>query len=135
MSTPEPYWGVLQLQANRTKLALHCLELAGYAVYHPRIRERRVVRGRWPSVLCPLVPGYCFLHIHLQWHSARWAPGVVRLVLNGGAPARLSEPAIAAIRQRERNGLVELPRRPLQRGDKERVRRGPFEGHSASMTA
>ena len=50
-------------------------------------------------------------------------------MLNGGAPARLSEPAIAAIRQRERNGLVEFPRRPLQRGDKVRVRRGPFEGH------
>jgi hypothetical protein len=62
--------------------------------------------------------------------TVRWAARVVRLVFNGGALARLSEPAIAAIRQRELNGLVELARRrPLQRRDKVRVRRGPFEGH------
>ena len=35
----------------------------------------------------PLFPGYAFVLIELQWHAARWSPGVHRLVLDGLQPA------------------------------------------------
>jgi len=79
-----------------------------------------------------LFPGYAFVLITLQWHAARWSPGVVRIVLDGLAPARVPDAVIAELRGRERNGLIELPKPPtVQPGDRVRVRRGPFAGQLA----
>jgi transcription antitermination factor NusG len=82
------YWAAARLQPRHEALALHCLALAGYETYLPRLRERRVSRGRRITVTPPLFPGYCFVLIQLQWHSARWAPGVATVILNGASPAR-----------------------------------------------
>jgi transcription antitermination factor NusG len=71
-----------------------------------------------------------FVTIELQWHEARWCPGVVRLVMDGIVPAKVPDGVIAAIRERERNGLVRLPPR-LKPGDPVRILHGPFTGHLA----
>src|SRR5262245_4581327 len=74
-----PYWACARLEPRREALAAHCLGLAGFTVYTPRLREQRVLRGRRVEVNPPLFPGYCFVAIVLLWHAARWCPGVVRL--------------------------------------------------------
>jgi transcriptional antiterminator RfaH len=125
------FWACAQLVPNRAKLALHCLGLAGFETYDPRLR---LPRRRDRKILAPpqLFPGYCFVLIQLQWHEARWSPGVVRLVLDGLAPARVPDAVISELRARERNGLIELPRPPtVQSGDRVRVRRGLFSGQLA----
>ena len=77
-----------------------------------------------------LFPGYLFVLIELQWHTARWAPGVVRLVMNGVGPAAVPEGVIMALKARETGGLIDLPRPPKFRpGDRLRVMHGPFAGH------
>jgi hypothetical protein len=48
------YWAACRLQPNRAALALHFLNLQGYEIYCPRLRELRVLRGR---------PGYTFLRV------------------------------------------------------------------------
>jgi transcriptional antiterminator RfaH len=55
---------------------------------------------------------------------------VVRLVTNGGVPAAVPAAVIAALRARERDGLIELPARPpkFRPGDQVRVLQGPFAG-------
>src|SRR3954462_15420620 len=112
------YWAVAQLEVRREALAVHFLALNGYATYLPRLREQRHQRGRKIEIRPALFPGYAFVAIELQWHTARWCPGVVRLVLDGVAPARLPDGIIAELRAREINGAIELPRpRGLQRGD------------------
>ena len=35
------YWACARLEPHRERLALHCLDLAGFETYLPRIRERR----------------------------------------------------------------------------------------------
>jgi transcriptional antiterminator RfaH len=122
------FWAAVRLQPQRGKLALHCLSLAGFTTYQPLLRERRRVRGRWEDVTSALFPNYAFVLIQLQWHAAHYAAGVVGLILSAGAPARVPDPVIAAIRARERDGLVELPKPKLRRGDPVRVREGPFHG-------
>jgi transcriptional antiterminator RfaH len=124
------FWAAVQVQPQRDRLALHCLAAAGYQVYAPRLRERRTVHGR-PVVRTPLLfPGYLFVLIELQWHAARWSPGVVRIVLNGGVPAAVPDGVIEQLREREVKGLIELPRPPKFRpGDRLRVLHGPFAGH------
>jgi transcriptional antiterminator RfaH len=77
----------------------------------------------------PLFPGYCFVWIELQWHTAHWCPGVLKLVLDGERPARVPEKIITDLKSRERNGLVDLPAPPpgLRPGDRVLVKHGPFQ--------
>jgi transcriptional antiterminator RfaH len=102
-----------------------------FTVYAPRLRQRRIIRGRREDSEAPLFPGYAFVLIRLQWHAARWCPGVVRLVMDGLQPAKVSDAIIEEIRGRERNGAVELPKRMLKCGDRVRILAGPFKEHLA----
>ena len=123
------YWAVARLEPQRERLALHCLALAGFETYFPRLREKRISHGRRIEVRPPLFPGYCFLTIEAQWHSARWSLGVIGLIMDGLRPARVGDNVIDEIRSREHNGAVELPRRTgLKPGDQVRVLQGPFVG-------
>jgi transcriptional antiterminator RfaH len=124
------FWSAAQLEPNRTRPALHLLELHGYETYCPRIRERRVIRQRVVDAQRELFVGYCFVLIVAgRWWDARWCPGVVRIVLAGERPAVVPDAVIAEIKARERNGLIELPRPPgLKRGDAVRVSHGPLQG-------
>jgi transcription antitermination factor NusG len=107
------YWTAAQLQPRRERLALHMLVQESFTVYAPKLRERRTIRGRRADSEAPLFPGYAFVLIRLQWHAARWCPGVVRLVMDGLQPARVPDAVIEEIRGRERNVAVELPKRRL----------------------
>ena len=58
--------------------------------------------------------------------------------MDGMQPAKVSDDVIREIRDRECNGVVELPRRVLKHGDRVRILAGPFRGHLAiyaGMTA
>jgi transcriptional antiterminator RfaH len=125
------YWAVVRLEAQRERLALHCLGLAGYETYFPRLRERRISHGRRIEVRPPLFPGYAFFVVEAQWHTARWSAGVIGLIMNGIQPARVADEVIADIRSRERGGLIDLqpPLGALRPGDRVKVTAGPFTGH------
>jgi transcriptional antiterminator RfaH len=122
-----PFWCAARLMPKREAVATQCLALAGFETYLPRLREHRVVRNRRVEITPPLFPGYCFVLIVLQWHGARWCPGIAGLCMDGARPARVPDTVIAELRGRERNGLVELVKPPrLKRGDPVRILRGPF---------
>ena len=107
---------------------MHCLSLAGYTVYLPRIAGPR-------KTSTALFPSYVFISITLQWHSARWAPGMWKLVMSGEEPAHVPDRIVEELRAREgRDGLIRLPAprgysaAPFQPGDKIRVKTGPLVG-------
>jgi transcriptional antiterminator RfaH len=124
-----PYWAAARAQPQREALAQHFLELNGYAVYLPRLREHRVSRGRKIETRPVLFPGYLFVEIVVGWWQARWCPGTLGLVMNCGVPVRVPDGIIDEIRKREVGGLVELPKQALRRGDRVRVLHGPLSGH------
>jgi transcriptional antiterminator NusG len=126
------YW-VAQIDIRREALAVHCLQLAEYQVYAPRVRDGGNGRHR----VAPLFPSYLFVAASPHgWWRARWAPGVVRLVLGGDAPAHVSDAVVAELKSRERNGLIELPTSPwlkpagprFKSGDTVRINTGPLSG-------
>jgi transcriptional antiterminator RfaH len=120
------YWACGQLAPRREAVAQRFLEVNGYQVYVPRLRERRIRSGRRLEVLAPLFPSYAFIAIENGWHCARWSIGVVGLIMAGERPAVVADRIIDEIRQREVSGAVELPTPELRRGDAVRVLRGPF---------
>ena len=104
---------------------------AGFEIWCPRIRGRRIICGRKAIVTPALFPGYTFILIELQWHAIRRTPYVVRLIMNGETPARVPDRVLDDLRRRERNGVIELPAPPprLRAGAHVRVTDGPFQGH------
>ena len=90
------YWAAAQYRGQREQTALRFLGLAGFTVWLPRIRLRRVVSGRKRIVTPALFPGYLFVFIELQWHEVRRCPGVTRLVMDGDRPAQVPDRVIAA---------------------------------------
>jgi transcriptional antiterminator RfaH len=102
------YWTACRIRPRQENLALHCLALAGHEVYYPRLRDRRRRFGRTIENRPALFPGYCFVLIRLQWHAARWAPGIVGLIMDGTRPARVPDEVLEEIRQREIDGLIEF---------------------------
>jgi transcription antitermination factor NusG len=88
-------WTCAQLLPSRERHALHCLQqVAGFEIYAPRIQAPREARSRNPRLL---FPGYVFVLVLLQWHAAMRTPGVVRLVLDGGIPARVPDDVISGL--------------------------------------
>jgi hypothetical protein len=100
------YWAVARLEFRHEAFGLDSLWRAGFEPYYPRLRETRVHGGRKAAVTVPLFLGYVFITIEMQWHMARWAPGVLGLIMDGERPARVPDHVIAELRGRERNGLV-----------------------------
>src|SRR6516162_5996834 len=127
-----PYWCAARLQPHREALALHCLGLGGFTVYYPRLRDQRFRHGRKVELRPPLFPGYAFISVVSSWWAARWTAGVINLIMDGAAPARVPDAVIAEIRGREVGGLIELvPPASLRRGVRVRILRGPFSDHLA----
>jgi transcriptional antiterminator RfaH len=116
---------------QREALALHCLNLEGYKTYLPRLRVHRMVHGRRIELRPALFPGYLFVWVELQWHTACWAPGVISLIMDGIVPARVPMAAIDEIRKREVGGLIELARQGIKPGARVRILRGPFKDFPA----
>jgi len=130
------FWCCAQIVPFRERLALHCLDLNGFEVYCPRLREQVRIRNRKIVRTPPLFPGYAFVLVISAWWSARWSPGVRRIVMDGEMPARVPDAVIAEIRSRERNGLVELPKpRGLAPGTRVRVGSGPLSAQIGMLAA
>ena len=124
-------WAAVQFHGQHERLALHCLGLAGFTTWLPRIRERRIICGRKAVVTPALFPGYLFVVIETQWHAIRRTPYVVRLIMHGDQPARVPDQIIDELRGREKNGVIALPEPPprLRAGARVKVVHGPFAGH------
>ena len=93
IGAPDPREGARSRNQFR---ALHYLEeVAGYTVYYPRLRDRRIRHGRRVELRPALFPGYAFVLIRLQqWYAARWAPGTLGLIMDGVGPAKVPDTVI-----------------------------------------
>jgi transcription antitermination factor NusG len=78
-----------------------------------------------------LFPGYLFIASKPQWHQARWTVGILALIMGSDRPREIGDEIVEAIRQREIDGVVVLPKRIMAPGTKVRVLTGPFAGHLA----
>jgi transcriptional antiterminator RfaH len=118
------YWAVVQVESQYEHTVRLLLMRARYETYMPRIRANKRI--------ALLFPGYLFVRIVERWYPVASTVGVVRLLMSGDRPARLSEKIVEGIRKRQVGGFVKLPSPPkLKKGQQVRVIRGSFEGQIA----
>jgi transcription antitermination factor NusG len=108
------FWACGRLEHQREHLALRCLDLRGFKTYWPQIGGKPKPQS--------LFPGYLFIRIELQWHEARWSPGIVALLMNGLGPAKVGDHIILELKSREGR------RSPCRRRGSSRCRRGSRVG-------
>ncbi len=120
----QPYWTVAVAMSQREDLVTGHLKREGFETYVPKVREeKRAV---------PLFPGYLMVRVLVRWYPIRWCPGVLRMLMNGDKPAKLSDAIVDEIKGREVRGFVKLPKAPtLQEGQPVRVLTGMFAGRTA----
>jgi transcription antitermination factor NusG len=129
ISDRKMFWCVAQTEPQRERFAVEQLGYLGYETYFPRVRFKKL--GKWRT--SPLFPSYLFLRrADDQFWTARWAMGVVSLLMSGDRPSRLSDDIINEIQKKEVNGFVKLRSRPkMKRGQYVRITGGRFDGHIA----
>jgi transcription elongation factor/antiterminator RfaH len=122
-------WYVVHTQPCAEGQAISHLEMQGYRVICPRYR--RVVRHarKARSVLAPLFPNYLFVRLDIsrdQWRSVNGTRGVVRLLMQGGAPQAVPAGIVEGLQARMReDGTIDLSS-ALQIGGTVRIVDGPF---------
>lgn len=131
-----PYWAVVVTQPNAEKKALLNLEDQGFVCYHPKMKIKKVVRGRKVTSSQRVFPRYIFVLVEGLWRSLLGTFGVAYILQDAGKPARVSTSVIDGLKAREdRNGFVRSQFAP---GQKLVVAGGKLDGKVviyAEMTA
>lgn len=115
-------WAVAQIVPNAEKAAKRQLGERGLDVFHPLTKEWRKVRGETIKVPRPLFPGYMFFFVVTSWWDAWDCDAVMRVLMDGETPARVSFKEIERLRaSADTDGLIALPKHKFVSGQRVRV--------------
>jgi transcriptional antiterminator RfaH len=130
-------WIVARSHPSREAWAAEQCTRQGFSVFLPRILELNGHGARRAALAKALFPSYLFIEIEQRWRPLLSTFGIRSVVMRGEAPDIVPLGVIEQLRRRQDpDGFIELPKR--QRGDRIRIRRGPFAGHQglvAGMSA
>ncbi|MFN0220018.1 MAG: transcription termination/antitermination protein NusG [Hyphomicrobium sp.] len=130
------HWFVVNTHAHREGQACDHLVRQGFEVYNPVVNKTIRHARRVQNVLRPLFPGYLFVN-NAQgvgfWRPIASTTGVRNLLRNGDAPCCLDPRLIEALKNRETDGVITRPHRPIEIGHTVRLASGPFDGFAATI--
>ena len=127
-------WVVVRTGANKELWAAQNVVAQGHDYYLPRVLELQRGRGKQGLLVAkPLFPRYLFVHtVDGQWRFLLGTFGVTGIILTGDTPAFVPDEDIAAVRDREHEGNVILPKEPeagrFKEGQRVRIKSGVFSG-------
>lgn len=99
-AAPTDPWFVVWTEARAEKKVAERFGAAGHHVWLPTYTSRRRWSDRWKEVVQPLFSGYCFARPQSEnWQGLLRTPGVLTLVKEGGAPARLADDYVSSLRR------------------------------------
>lgn len=130
---PERPWYVVHTKVRDEQTACENLARQGFAVYLPRIKVLKRIRGRQQARLEPLFPRYIFFQPRSTAHSiapVRSTRGVMNIVRFGQEPAVMRSEVLHGIRDFEtrQNEASDEDISPFQPGERVRVADGPLTG-------
>jgi transcription antitermination factor NusG len=125
-------WLVVWTESRAEKRVASRLAAAGMDAWLPVITQRNRWSDRWRDVVLPAFPGYLFARERNHGLvSLLRMPGVITVVKQGAAPARLADDYIAALRWAlEESGVQGAPEPDHQFtvGEEVVIREGPLAG-------
>lgn len=122
-------WFAVQVWTGREHLTAAHLRMRGYEVFLPSYEERRRWSDRTKIIRRALFAGYLFSRTHPEAvGKIVTAPGVIRIVGEGGAPLPVPSHEIEAIQRIVETRLTVEPWTLLQAGQRVRVDHGPLAG-------
>lgn len=124
-------WYALFTKPRREQQVGEILSEKGIETYVPTIRVRR--RGK--TVEKSFFPRYMFIKCdfdRIGLSDVKWTPGLTRIVsFGGGGPTEVPEPMIDRLKTRLREINSEGTYSPYKKGDKVRIKSGPFRDFDA----
>ena len=129
-------WFVVRTKTGAEERAVWHLNNQGFEAYLPRYRKEVRHARKTSIVLRPVFPGYVFVRMDLEqqrWRAINGTMGVISLVQFGDEPRPVRDVVVNAIREREKDGVVNLAPEGLRKGDLVRVREGAFADHTALL--
>ena len=128
MTADRREWFVVRTKARKEEFACRNLERRSVTAFCPRILEPVGWADEW--AVMPLFPGYLFVEISLEseYHRVIWTPGVKSFVAFGETPASVQEEVVAFLRRETEEDGVIRPTSRFRKGQRVRIRRGPFAG-------
>ncbi len=138
-TAPSLSWYVVHTKVRQEQTACENLARQGYAVYLPKLKVLKRIRGRQQPQHEPLFPRYLFLRPESASHSiapVRSTLGVSTIVRFGHEPAVMRAETLKSIQEFEtrRNAASEEDISPFQRGGRARVADGPLRGLEGLIT-
>ena len=126
-------WYLILTKPSGEETARANLERQGYRTYFPRLRQRKLYRGRWVERISALFPRYLFLQLNTGQQSlgpVRSTLGVAAAVRFGSEYAIVPVTVVEGLMQRAdpESGLHELKRPLFELGAAVRVMSGTFAG-------
>jgi transcriptional antiterminator RfaH len=96
----------------------------------PRLRTRRSRNGTLTESVTPLFPCYLFAFFELEstLYRVLHTIGVAGVVCAGSTPSEVDPLIIEEVSRRGENGVIEIPERSFNAGERVRVTDGPMEG-------
>jgi transcriptional antiterminator RfaH len=133
-------WYVVHTKARQEQSACENLVRQGYAVYLPRIKVMKRLRGLQQAVLEPLFPRYIFLQqasVAQSLAPVRSTLGVATIVRFGQEPAQMQSETLQNIRnfEAQSNAAKDADISPLQPGERVRIADGPLSGFEGLISS
>lgn len=134
-----PRWYAVHTKPRQEQKALTHLLRQDFQCHLPLARERRLRRGHYTQVICPLFPNYLFLHLKMGEDNVapiRSTQGVIGLTRFGLQIPPVPEGFVEALLARDPDARgIPVGAQEWQPGQKLRVTEGPFAGLEAVFAA
>lgn len=132
-------WYLVYTKPQQERLAVENLGRQDFETYLPVLWNRRRRARKSVARLEPMFPRYLFIHLDDStddWGPIRSTVGVANMVRFANRAAKVPDALIATLQSREDGeGVQQLERCALARGERVRIEEGPFAGYEALFEA
>jgi transcriptional antiterminator RfaH len=123
-------WYLVRTKQQKEMLVEFKLAEFAQRTFLPRMRTRHSRNGALVESVTPLFPCYLFALFDLEstLYKVLHTIGVAGVVCAGSTPSEVDASIIEEISRRGENGIIELPQRTFNAGERVRLTDGPMEG-------
>jgi len=123
-------WYLVRTKQQKETLVQYNLGEFLHRTFLPRMRTRRPRNGTLIESVTPLFPCYLFASFELEsnLYKVLHTTGVAGVVCAGSTPSEVDSSIIDEISRRGKDGIIEIPQKTFNAGERVRLTEGPLVG-------